>query len=293
MKKKKVKNKPSRFDISILTSSISTTMVLILLGLVVTIILTAQNLSNYVREDINFSFLLSDETTPQQTLQLLHQLEKEPYVKSIQYISKEEALKEQKAAMGTDPSDFVGYNPFTASIEVKLFSEYANTDSISKISSVMKRNTNVKDILYQHELLDAMNNNIRNASIILLALAFLFTLISFALINNTIRLSIHSKRFLIHTMKLVGASWGFIRTPFLKRSMWSGVFAAIIANAFLWCGVYWILGLYPDMSQVLTWQVMLAVSISVFVFGILITLICAYFSINKYLKMKASTLYYV
>lgn len=292
-KKKNIKSKPSRFDMSILTSSISTTMVLILLGLVVTILLTANTLSNYVREEINFSFLLSDEMTPQQTLQLLHQLEKEPYVKNIQYISKEEALKEQKEAMGTDPSTFIGSNPFTASIEIKLHSAYANTDSITKISNSIKQNTNVKEILYQRQLLDDVNNNFQKASIVLIVLAFLLTLISFALINNTIRLSIHSKRFLIHSMKLVGASWGFIRRPFLIHSVWSGVFAAIIANAILGLGFYWLLNLEPEINQVLTWQVMLIVSLSVFVFGILITLICAYLSINKYLKMKASALYYV
>jgi cell division transport system permease protein len=175
MKKNKVKSKPSRFDMSFITSSISTTMVLILLGLVVTIMLTANSLSVYVRENINFSFLLSDETTPQQTLDLVKKLKSEPFVKDIQYISKDQALKEQTAAMGTNPSDFLGYNPFTASIEIKLHSDYANSDSITKISNMMKQNTNVRDVLYQQDLLNTVNSNIRNISLILLALAFLLT----------------------------------------------------------------------------------------------------------------------
>lgn len=292
-KQKKIKKKSSRSDMQFVTSSISTTMVLILLGLVVAFSLTANNLSIYVRENINFSFLLSDDTSPQQAMQLMSQLRKQPYVKNLQYISKEQALKEQTSAMGTNPADFIGYNPFTASIEVKLHSAYANTDSIQKISSEMRQNTNVKDILYQQGLLDAVNSNIRNISAVLLGLAFLLTLISFALINNTIRQSIHSKRFLIHTMKLVGASWGFIRKPFLARSVWGGVFAGVVANIILWAGVYWLIDLEPALGDVLTWDVMTVVTLSVLLFGVLITLLCAYLSINKYLRMKASSLYYV
>ena len=292
-KQKKIKNKSSHSDMQFVTSSISTTMVLILLGLVVAFSLTANNLSVYVRENINFSFLLSDGTSPQQAMQLMHQLRKQPYVKNLQYISKDQALKEQTAAMGTNPSDFLGYNPFTASIEVKLHSAYANTDSITKISNAIRHNSNVKDVLYQQGLLDAVNSNIRNISAVLLGLAFLLTLISFALINNTIRQSIHSKRFLIHTMKLVGASWGFIRKPFLLRSARGGLVAGIFANIILWVGVYWLVDLEPTLGDILTWNVMAVVTLSVLVFGILITLLCAYLSINKYLRMKASTLYYV
>lgn len=293
VKQKKTKKKSSHSDMQFVTSNISTTMVLILLGLVVAFSLTANNLSVYVRENINFSFLLSDETSPQQAMQLMHELRKQPYVKNLQYISKDQALKEQAAAMGTNPSDFLGYNPFTASVEVKLHSAYANSDSITKISNAIRHNSNVKDVLYQQGLLDAVNSNIRNISAVLLGLAFLLTLISFALINNTIRQSIHSKRFLIHTMKLVGASWGFIRKPFLLRSAWGGLIAGVFANVILWIGVYWLVDLEPTLGDILTWNVMAVVTLSVLVFGVLITLLCAYLSINKYLRMKASTLYYV
>lgn len=293
VKQKKTKNKSSHSDMQFVTSSISTTMVLILLGLVVAFSLTANNLSVYVRENINFSFLLSDGTSPQQAMQLMHELRKQPYVKNLQYISKDQALKEQTAAMGTNPSDFLGYNPFTASIEVKLHSVYANTDSITKISNAIRHNSNVKDVLYQQGLLDAVNSNIRNISAVLLGLAFLLTLISFALINNTIRQSIHSKRFLIHTMKLVGANWKFIRKPFLLRSARGGLVAGIFANIILWIGVYWLVDLEPTLGDILTWNVMTVVTLSVLIFGILITLLCAYLSINKYLRMRASTLYYV
>lgn len=281
------------FDMQFITSSISTTLVLLLLGLVVFFVLAAHNLSIYVRENINFSVLISDDMKESEILKLQKKLNQEDFVKETEYISKKQALKEQTEAMGTDPEEFLGYNPFTASIEIKLHSDYANSDSIAKIEQMIKKNTNIQEVLYQRDLIDAVNENIRNISLILLVLAVVLTFISFALINNTIRLAIYSKRFLIHTMKLVGASWGFIRRPFLRRNIWSGVLAALMANAILMGTAYWLVSYEPELIRVITPEVMLLVAASVFVFGIVITFLCAYLSINKYLRMKASTLYYV
>ena len=293
MKSKSRNNAVSYFDMQFITSSISTTLVLLLLGLVVFIVLAANNLSVYVRENINFSVLISDDMKETDILKLQKRLNNEPFVKETEYISKKQALKEQTEAMGTDPQEFLGYNPFTASIEIKLHSDYANSDSIAKIEKLIKRNTNIQDVLYQKDLIDAVNENIRNISLVLLALAVMLTFISFALINNTIRLAIYSKRFLIHTMKLVGASWGFIRRPFLKRNIWSGVLAAFIADTILMGAAYWLVSYEPELIRVITPEVMLLVSGAVLVFGVVITFLCAYLSINKYLRMKASTLYYV
>ena len=276
-----------------ITSSISTTLVLLLLGLVVFFVLTAHNMSVYVRENISFSVLISDDMKEADILKLQKKLNQEPFVKQSEYISKKQALKEQTEAMGTDPEEFLGYNPFTASLEIKLHSDYANSDSIAKIEKLIKKNTNIQEVLYQRELIDLVNENIRNISLVLLTLAVVLTLISFALINNTIRLAIYSKRFLIHTMKLVGASWGFIRRPFLRRNIWSGVLAGIMADAILMGAAYWLVSYEPELIRVITPEVMLLVSGSVLVFGIIITFLCAYLSINKYLRMKASTLYYI
>ena len=293
MKSKNKNNSVSYFDMQFITSSISTTLVLLLLGLVVFFVLAAHNLSIYVRENINFSVLISDDMKEADILKLHKRLDKEPFVKQTEYISKKQALKEQTEAMGTDPEEFLGYNPFTASIEIKLHSDYANSDSIAKIEKLIKKNTNIQEVLYQRELIDLVNENIRNISLVLLTLAVVLTLISFALINNTIRLAIYSKRFLIHTMKLVGASWGFIRRPFLRRNIWSGVLAGIMADAILMGAAYWLVSYEPELIRVITPEVMLLVSGSVLVFGIIITFLCAYLSINKYLRMKASTLYYI
>ena len=283
----------SLFDMQFITSSISTTLVLLLLGLVVFFVLTAHNMSVYVRENISFSVLISDDMKEADILKLQKKLNQEPFVKQSEYISKKQALKEQTEAMGTDPEEFLGYNPFTASLEIKLHADYANSDSIAKIEKMIKKNSNIQDVLYRKELIDAVNENIRNISLVLLALAVVLTFISFALINNMIRLAIYSKRFLIHTMKLVGASWSFIRGPFLRKNVWSGVLAGMLADAILMGTAYWAVTYEQELIQVITPEVMLIVCGSVLVFGIVITWLCAYISMNKYLRMKANTLYYI
>ena len=293
MKPKHTSHSMPIFDMQFVTSCISTTLVLLLLGLVVFFVLAAHNLSVYVKENINFSIVISDDMKERDILRMQKSLNKEPFVKSTEYISKKQALKEQTEAMGTDPQEFLGYNPFSASIEIKLKSEYANADSIAKIEKQIRKNTDIQDVLYQKDLVDAVNDNIRKISLLLLGLAVILALISFALINNTIRLAVYSKRFLIHTMKLVGASWSFIRRPFLRRNFWTGVLAAALADGILWGAATWLVEREPELLKVITPQVMLQVSVAVLVFGVLITWLCALLSVNKYLRMKAGTLYYI
>lgn len=283
----------SFFNMQFITSSISTTLVLLLLGLVVFFVLSANNLSVYVRENIAFSIQLSDDMKEPAIMEFQKKLNKEPFVKQTTYISKEQALKEQREAMGTDPAEFLGYNPFNASIEVKLNADYANSDSIAWIKDAILSNKHILDVDYPQDLLDSVNNNIRKISFALLSLAALLTLISFALINNTIQLTIYSQRFLIHTMKLVGASWTFIRRPFIARNVWIGILAATMANAVLIGMAYALVNYQPDIITVATPKVMLIVMTAVFVFGVTITTLCAFISINKYLHMKAGELYYI
>ncbi|NDV65724.1 ABC transporter permease [Bacteroides sp. 224] len=291
MSNRKSHNAPSYFDMQFLTSSISTMLVLLLLGLVVFFVLAANNLSVYVRENLSFAVLISDDMKEADILILQKQLDKEPFVKQSTYISKKQALAEQTEAMGTDPQEFLGYNPFKASIEIKLHADYANSDSIAVIEKGIKQNSSIQEVLYQKELIDAVNDNIKTITVVLLVLALVLATISFALINNTIRLAIYSKRFLIHTMKLVGASWGFIRRPFLMRNIWSGVLAAILADAILMGVAYWLITYEPELISVISPDVMLIVMVSVLGFGVIITFFCAYISINKYLRMKANALY--
>lgn len=283
----------SFFNMQFITSSISTMLVLLLLGMVVFFVLSANNLSTYVRENIGLTVLVSDDMKQPEALKFQRELNEKAYVKESQYISKEQALKEQTEAMGTDPAEFLGYNPFTASIEIKLNAVYANSDSIAWIEKEILENKKVMEVSYPQDLLDSVNRNLQKVSLFLLGLAALLTLISFALINNTIRLAIYAKRFLIHTMKLVGASWSFIRKPFLIRNLRIGVLAAVMADAVLMTMAYMLVKYEPQLVEIITAQTMLVVMLSVLAFGVLITWMCAYISINKYLRMKASTLYYI
>lgn len=283
----------SFFNMQFITASISTMLVLLLLGLVVFFVLTANNLSVYVRENIAVSVQLSDDMPERDILQYQKRLNEAPYVKETTYISKVQALREQTEAMGTDPAEFIGHNPFNASIEIKLNSAYANSDSIQWIQDELLSNKNILEVNYPQELMDSVNRNLRKISLVLLGLAGLLTLISFALINNTIRLTIYSKRFLIHTMKLVGASWSFIRRPFLWQNIWIGIFAAILADALLTGMNYFLIRYEPDLLTVITPTVVLIMDGAVFIFGVIITTLCAWISINKFLRMKAGELYYM
>ena len=286
-----MKKHKSTFDMQFITAGISTTMVLFLLGLVVFSVLTANNLSVYIRENIAFSAILDDGMKETSIIKLQESLNKKNYVKQTIYISKEQALKEQTEAMGTDPTEFIGHNPFNASIEIKLNAGYTNPDSIKWIEKELMANKNILEINYPQNLLDSVNKNLQKISLFLLGLAVLLSLISFSLINNTIRLTIYSKRFLIHTMKLVGASWGFIRKPFITRNLWIGILSGAVANAVLTALAYTAVKYEPELLVIISPENIMIVAASVMVFGIIITTLCAYISINKYLRMKISELY--
>ena len=286
-------NRRTFFSTQFITSCISTTLVLILLGTITMFVLMAQNLSTYVRENINVSVLLSDDLVEDDVKGLQAEFAKQPYVKSIQYISKEQALKEQTEAMGTDPTEFIDVNPFTASFEIKMNSAFANNDSLTNIVRRIKSNDKIIDVLYQKELMQSVNDNISKLSLILLIIAALFTYISFELINNTVRLTIFARRFIINTMKLVGASWNFIRRPFLKQALFLGIVSAILADLFIYFGVQWLQKFVPEINAVIDNKLLIIVGVTVLAFGLLITFLCTYASLSKYLKMSSNDLYHV
>ena len=273
------------------TLCISTALVLILLGMVVFSVLSARNLSAYVKENLTVTMMLGEDITDPEARRLCDELRSKPYINRITYISKEQALKEQTEAMGTDPSEFLGMNPFVASIELQLEAQYANTDSLKWISKNLKSDKRVTDITYPQDLMDSVNRNLNKINLVLLVLAVLLTCVSFSLINNTVKLGMYARRFTIHTMKLVGASWGFIRRPFLRKSIGIGVLAAVLADGVLAGGVYVLYTYEPGVMTVVTWPVLAVTGGAVFLFGVLITLLCAYFSVNKFLRMKAGDLY--
>lgn len=274
------------------TLCISTAMVLILLGLVVFSTLLGRNLSSYVRENLLVTMMLEQDMTDNEALTMCGALRQKPYIKHVHFISKGEALADATRQMGADPSEFTdGINPFPSSVELTLKSDYANTDSLKWITAQLKRYPKVSEINYQKDLVDAVNRNLTKVGLVLLVLAVLLTFVSFSLINNTVKLGIYARRFSIHTMKLVGASWGFIRGPFVRRAVLLGLLASLLAIAVL-AGC--MAGLYryePEIVNVVTWRDMAITGGAVVLFGIIITAICASISVNRFLKMKAGELY--
>lgn len=273
------------------TTLISTTLVLVLLGLVFLSVFLARKLSDTVKEDLTVTVLLSDEATEPELSTLKTKLSTERFVSRIDYISKEQALKEQIKAMGSDPSDFLGTNPFTASFEIHMKAEYSNSDSLTWISAYLKEQPMTDDVIYQKELIDAVNSNLHHISYVFLVLAGLLTLVSIALINNTVRLSLYASRFVIRTMKLVGATRSFIRRPFMSRSFYMGLLAAIVANGILFGGIQMIIRYDPSVEAYFDNKMLLGIGVLVVLISLTLTLACTYLSTNKYLKKKASEVY--
>ena len=266
-------------------------MVLVLLGLVVFSVQTSSNLSRWVKENLTVTVVLGDEVSASDAKQFCEDLGQRPFSKEVSYISREQALKEQTAAMGSDPSEFLGMNPFPTTLELQLQSDYANADSLEWISDELKNNKKVADVAYQVDLMDSVNHTLAKLNILLLVLAVLLTFISFSLINNTVRLSVYSRRFLIHTMKLVGASWGFIRRPFMQQGILVGIIAALIAILVLGGAMYALYSYEPGILRIITWRELVITALAVLAFGLVITLTCSYISVNRFLRMPAGELY--
>lgn len=288
-KRKTVAGKP--FGMQMVTLCISTSMVLVLLGMIVFSVLTADNLSRHVKENLTVTVMLRDSVTVNDAHLYCRYLYHRPYSKNIDYISKDQAKKEQCEAMGSDPSEFLGFNPFVATLEIQLNADYANRDSLRWIAKELTKDARVSDVAYQEDLMDKVNVNLRKVSIVLLVLAVLLTFVSFSLISNTVRLSIYSRRFIIHTMKLVGASWGFIRRPFLRRGVTVGIIAAFIALSVLGGCFYAFCEYEPGLLVLVTWKELAITGAAVLLFGVLITMLCSYLAVNRFLRMKAGELY--
>lgn len=290
MRKKQYKPSSHR-GLQVVTLCISTAMVLVLLGLVTLSVLTARNLSSYVKQNIVVTLMLQDDMTDSEAQQFCARLGTLSYVNSKEYISKEKALRQGIKMLGEDPREFIGANPWPPSIELTLKADYANNDSLKYISRELTAYPKVTKVSYQRDLLENVNRTIARVSLVLLSLAVLLTIVSFSLINNTVRLGIYARRFSIHTMKLVGASWSFIRGPFVRRAVGIGLLASVLACAALGA-IYYALFLYePEILSFLTWDVLAITAGVVFVFGIAITAFCATISVNKFLRMKAGELY--
>lgn len=276
-----------------LTSIISIALVLFLLGMILLMGLLGNKLSVYVKENISFSIVLKDNQKEAEIKKVQKTLDALPFIKSTEYISKEQAAKELEEELGESPETFLGFNPLQASIEVKLYSDYANPDSLQYIEKKIKNYTSVSDLLYRKDMMQMVNDNMKRVSVILLALAAMLMAISFVLISNTIRLLIYSKRFLIHTMKLVGATSGFIRRPFVRYNVVSGIFASILAIFMLTGALYYLQNELSGFIQLLDIKALIIVYAGVLIMGVLLSVVATVLAVNKYLRMGVDKLYYI
>lgn len=282
----------SRLRSSYLTSIISISLVLFLLGLIGLLLLNTRKLSDHVKENIGFSIFLKENVREVDILRLQKKLDAMPFVKSTDYVTKEEAAKEYQEELGEDFTEFLGYNPLPASIEVRFIARFANPDSIARIEKEILNYEEVSEVFYQKSLIHLVNDNIRKISLIILTFSGLLFLIALALINNTIRLSVYSKRFLIKTMQLVGATKSFIRRPFLAKSATHGIYAAIIALLLLTVIIYLAQHELPGIVGFSDPEILAILFLSVIILGIIFNWISTFFAVNKYLRMRSDDLYY-
>ncbi len=279
------------FQWQALTSTISTTFVLILLGLTILCGLTAKSLGESVKQSLSVTTILTDEATDSTAHELIMELKKEKWVKDIIYISAQQALEEQTEAMGTDPSEFLGENPYTPLLELHPLADYACTDSLIWISKDLKANNLVAEVVYQKDIVENLNNTLHQISYVLLGISLVLLTITLVLINNTVRLSVYSRRFVIHTMRLVGASWNFIRRPFMLRSMCIGLIAGMLACCILAFGLHTLLKYDATLAVYFPLQNILITGGCVLACGLLLTLVCTFISVSHFLSMRESELY--
>lgn len=277
---------------SYFTSIISISLVLFLIGLMGLLVLNAQLLSDYVKESLNLSIILKDNVKEVEVRKLQKNLDASEYVKSTEFISKDRAAEELQNELGEDFIDFLGYNPLLASIDIYLYAPYANADSIAVIESELMDFSLIKEVYYHESLIYLINENVRKISFVILIFSGLLFLIALTLINNTIRLSVYSKRFLINTMQLVGATRSFIRKPFLARSILHGILAALIAVLLILGVLYLAQQELVELWKIQDLRVLGALFLSVILLGILFNLVSTFFSVNKYLRMEEGDLFY-
>lgn len=292
MASKEAKITKRRLRSSFLTSVVTISLVLFLLGVLGLLVFNAKILSDYVKENIGFSIILKEGVKEVEIKRLQKVLDASEYVKSTEYVTKDEAAEELKKELGEDFIDFLGYNPLLASIDVHLNARYANPDSLEIIKNDLKKYNHIKEVFYQKSLVQLVNQNIQKIGLFIIAFSGFLFLVAIALINNTIRLSIYSKRFIINTMQLVGATRGFIRRPFLFRGIMQGVYASIIAMLMLSGVIYFFQQEFDNIITLEDIEVISPLFGAVLLVGLFISWISTFFAVNKYLYIKIDKLYY-
>tara|TARA_B100000768_G_scaffold15432_1_gene14315 strand:+ start:160 stop:1038 length:879 start_codon:yes stop_codon:yes gene_type:complete len=270
---------------------ISLSLVLFVIGLLGLVLINAQRLSNYVKENIGFTIMLKEGVNEIEIMNFKKILDAADFAKNSTFVSKEQATKDLQKDLGEDFVDFLGYSPLLASIDVKLNASYANTDSLVFIKTELSDYPLVHTIFYQENLIDKLNNNVNRLSFFLFSFCLLLFVISFALINNTIRLSVYSKRFLIRTMKLVGATNSFIQKPFLIKGIYQGIYSSIFAIFMLIGSIQLIQSETASMLNITDLKIIGLIFSLIFIFGFFLSWISTFFAVKKFIKKNESELY--
>ena len=283
-----LKNKIKSSSTSIV---ISMSLVLFVLGILGFLLLNANRLSNHVKQNIGFSVMIKEGVKDVDIMQLQKLIDSQAYSLETDWVSKEDAATELQEQLGEDFISFLGYNPLLESIDIKLKATYANPDSLLVLQEELTKNDLIHEVFYQKDLVEKISENMRKMSIFLLSFCFLLFIISFTLINNTIRLSVYSKRFLIRTMKLVGATNKFIKGPFLSDSIYNGVYSSLVTICMLLAVFQLLQSDMPDFPNIQDLKSMGIIFASIFVAGILFTWLSTFFALRKYLRIKESEIY--
>jgi cell division transport system permease protein len=276
---------------SFFSTIVSLSLVLFVLGLLGLVVLNAKRLSDYVKENIGLSIILNDSIKEADLMLLKKQLDIAPFVKKSTFVTKDQAAESLQKDLGEDFVKFLGYNPLLSSFDIKLKAQYANNDSLAAIEKRLILNTNIKEVYYQKSLVNVINENVKKIGIVLLGFCILLSVISIALINNTIRLYIYSKRFIIKTMQLVGATQSFISKPFIVRSVWNGFYSALITIALLMGLIYTAQNNFPELIELQDINLFIELFLMVMVAGVGITFISTYFAVKRFLKIQTDELY--
>ena len=270
---------------------ISLSLVLFVIGLLGLVLINAQRLSNYVKENIGFTIMLKEGVNEMEIINFQKILDAADFAKSSTFVSKEQATKDLQNDLGEDFVSFLGYSPLLSSVDVKLNASYANTDSLAVIKTELNDYPVVHTIFYQENLIDKLNSNVNRLSFFLLSFCLLLFVIAFALINNTIRLSVYSKRFLIRTMRLVGATNSFIQKPFLVKGIYQGIYSSIFAIFMLIGSIQLIQNETASMLNITDLKIIGFIFILIFIFGFFLSWISTFFAVRKFIKQNESELY--
>ena len=274
-------------------SLMSIALVLFLLGVFALLIMHAQKLSNHLKENIGFEIVMNSNVKEANILRLQKELDAMPAVKSTEYITKEEAIRRLSDDLGEDFLQWLGNeeNPLLPSIDVRFNAAWANNDSLNVIESQLLGNADIKEVYYQKSLVDLINQNVRRIGFALMIASVILLIIAVTLIRNTIRLSIYSKRFLVRSMQLVGATASYIRRPFIKSGISQGFFGALLADAFLALLLYGLNKRIPEMSAIQDYKIIIGIFIGIIILGILLGGLSTHSALRKYLNADVDRLY--